>query len=64
MVMPSNDANDAELSTAKPSDEANARGEPQSSGVSGQAGVFQDDPELKSICEQIYRERDRSKKPQ
>lgn len=32
-------------------------------GVSSQAGVFQDDPELHTICEQIYRERD-AQRPQ
>jgi hypothetical protein len=32
-------------------------------GVSGLAGRFADDPELQSICEQIYRQRD-SEKPQ
>jgi hypothetical protein len=32
-------------------------------GVTGVAGRFQDDPELRSICDQIYQERD-SQKPQ
>ena len=32
-------------------------------GVSGLAGLFQDDPELREICDQIYRERDAERTP-